>query len=187
VIKFIATSKVRKCGDCQLCCKLLPVGEIGKPANTRCEHQAHGKGCRVYGTDTMPMSCKLWSCAWLTGHDTGARPDRAHYVVDVLPDYISIQNDETGERIDVPVIQVWVDPKHPDAHRDPALRAFLAERGEHGVAAIIRYSSQDAFTLFPPAMASDGEWHEERSRSKPERQHTAREIRAALAGKFKAG
>ena len=69
----------RKCGDCQLCCKLLPTKEIGKVANTRCEHQRTGKGCTIYAR--RPFSCSSWSCRWLLEDDTAdlSRPDRAHY------------------------------------------------------------------------------------------------------------
>src|SRR5262245_1944475 len=126
----------RRCGDCQLCCKLMPVAEIGKKAGVRCKHQRVGKGCQVYDRAGMPASCKLWSCAWLTGAETGARPDRSHVVVDILPDFVTLENNESGERQTVPVVQVWIDPSYPDAHRDPAIRAYLAKRGEDGVAAL---------------------------------------------------
>ena len=63
-------------------------------------------------------------------------------------------------------MQVWVDPLYPDAHRDPALRAYLLRRGEQGIAAIIRYSSSRGFVLFPPNMATDGQWHEQATKQK---------------------
>ena len=152
----------RQCGGCTLCCKLLPVRELDKPASTRCQHQRFGKGCMVYNKAGMPLCCKLWSCRWLNEEDTAElhRPDRAGYVIDVMPDYVSIVNNESGETINVEVVQVWVDPHRPDAHRDPGLRAYLARRGEEGVAALIRFGSAEGFALWPPAMCADGEWHE---------------------------
>ena len=39
---------MRQCGDCQLCCKLLPVKSLAKLAGDRCSHQKHHKGCDVY-------------------------------------------------------------------------------------------------------------------------------------------
>lgn len=154
----------RKCGDCQLCCKLLPTKEISKPANTRCQHQKTGKGCGIY--TQRPWSCRLWNCRWLLNDDTAdlSRPDRSHYVIDVIPDYIQIEDNVTGELTPIPVLQIWIDPAFPDAHRDPHLRAYLARRGAtDGMAALIRNGSNDAFVLFPPALASDGKWHEEHS------------------------
>lgn len=69
-----------------------------------------------------------------------SRPDRTHYVIDVMPDFITLVYDETGALTNVEVVQIWVDPSYPDAHRDPALRAYIERRGEEGIAAIVRYS-----------------------------------------------
>jgi hypothetical protein len=164
----------RQCGSCTLCCKLLPVQELHKGANTRCQHQRTGKGCRVYNKPAMPTSCRLWSCQWLTGGAPDLRrPDRSHYVIDVLPDYITLK-DDTGEH-KIPVLQIWVDPDFPDAHRDPLLRAYLDEQGKQGYMALVRYDSKRAFALAPPSIASDGEWHELHSNMGPG-QHRARDI-----------
>jgi len=150
----------RRCGDCQLCCRLLPASDIGKPGNTKCQHQKHGVGCRIYAR--RPVSCRMWSCRWLTMHDTAdlRRPDRSHYVVDVMPDYVTAQHNETGEERVIPVIQIWCDPKHRDAHRDPALRAYLERRADEGWAGLVRYGQGDALLIVAPAMSPDGQWHE---------------------------
>jgi hypothetical protein len=173
----------RSCGECTLCCKLLPVPEFGKMANTKCQHQRSHKGCAIYSK--RPLSCQFWSCGWLAWDDAGglSRPDRVHYVIDIMPDYISIQDDYSPERpTQVPVIQVWLDPKYPDAHRDPALRALINSRSEkEGCAALIRTGTeQSAIILFPPALTGDGEWHERESNVKVE-QHRFDEIISVLA------
>lgn len=146
----------RKCGDCTLCCKLMPVKEIGKGANERCQHQSR-KGCAVYHqpTGVMPYSCKVWSCAWLVAEDAAylSRPDRSRCVVDVAPDYVVAEQD--GQRFEIPVVQIWCDPKSPDAWE--ALKPFIERRGQDGYAALIRYNSADAITVFPPALTG-GEW-----------------------------
>lgn len=162
----------RKCGNCTLCCKLLPQAELQKDAGQRCQHQRH-TGCRIY--PKRPPSCRLWSCMWLVGDGTEAmsRPDASHYVVDVLPDYVTAVS-ESGQRENIGVLQVWVDPRHPDAHRDPALRAFLDRYGaEKGMAAIIRYGSSEGFTLFPPSLTG-GRWIEHRG-GIAEHEHSADE------------
>jgi hypothetical protein len=172
----------RACGDCQLCCKLLPVADavLQKKGGERCKHQAHHVGCRVYNSAAMPPSCRLWNCAWLVADDTGdlRRPDRSHYVIDIMPDFVTIEDNETGARINMPVVQIWIDPNHPDAHRDPALRAYLEARP---TAALIRSNSHDAFLLVPPALAGDGKWHETESRRAPRKQHSAAEISKVLS------
>jgi hypothetical protein len=168
---------MRQCGGCTLCCKLVPVPSIDKGAGVRCRHQRSGKGCAVYARPNMPLDCQLWSCRWLTEDDTAdlSRPDRAHYVIDIMPDFVTMTYEGEPPRR-VPVVQIWIDPKFPDAHRDPALRAFIARRGERdGMAALIRWNNQDAFVIFPPAIASDGKWHEEHS-GIADKQHSFAEI-----------
>jgi hypothetical protein len=77
------------------------------------------------------------------------------------------------------VVQVWVDPAYPHAHRDPALRAWL---DQHAEVALIRYGSGDGFCLFPPSRTSDGLWMEKGSINDPGPAHTARQIMRALDG-----
>lgn len=195
----------RQCGDCQLCCRLLPMKagadarydpetlrmlmELGvlekgaqmmrdfdKPASERCPHQRHGKGCTVYAQ--RPFGCRVWNCRWLVNDDTAElpRPDRSHYVIDVSPDFILAGNGDKMET--VPVIQVWLDPHYPDAHKDPKLRAYLQRRGEEGFAALIRLDNKDAWVLIPPALTGAG-WVE-RHTAVGRREHTAAEKFAAL-------
>lgn len=170
----------RQCGDCQLCCKLLPVRSVAKLAGQRCSHQQHHKGCNVYAKLwNVAPECKLWNCRWLTNDDAGElrRPDRSHYVIDVMPEYVTVNDD--GVEKTVPVVQIWVDPAYPDAHRDPALRAWLLRRGAEGWAGLVRYSAEDGFVIFPPNMMDDGQWHERGS-------NCAREVHTAadIVGKF---
>jgi hypothetical protein len=151
----------RRCGDCQLCCKLLPVPPLNKGAGERCRFQRAHKGCTVYHTKRMPVACRVWSCRWLVNDDTDdlSRPDRAHYVLDISPDFVTMV-DEAGERAVVEVVQVWVDPDYPDAHRDPALRAYLERRGKNQVVALVRWDNKRGMVIFPPALSRSGQWNE---------------------------
>jgi hypothetical protein len=152
----------RACGDCQLCCKLLPVRELAKGGGQRCQHQRTGKGCLVYQQPAMPPSCQLWSCRWLVDETAMvSRPDRSHCVIDIMPDFVTVL-DAGGENYhDIECIQLWVDPKYPDAHRDPDLRAYL-ERicRERNAMVLVRYGETEALPLLPPFMNSEGVWHE---------------------------
>lgn len=166
----------RRCGECTLCCKLIPVGEIGKPANQRCVYQRTGKGCRVYRRPKFPSSCELWSCGWLLDLNAAhlPRPDHAHYVIDPSPDYITVQAVD-GTRGRLPVVQIWIDPKHRNVHRDPRLRAWIARHADiHGQAALIRFNSSDGFVLLPPSITGDG-WLEKNAQCE-NRQHSMKEI-----------
>ena len=69
-LRFGEGEPTRRCGDCQLCCKLLPVGALGKAAGERCRHQRHHKGCAVYRKRGFPSECGAWSCRWLVEDDT---------------------------------------------------------------------------------------------------------------------
>jgi hypothetical protein len=177
---------MRQCGSCTLCCKLLPVKSLGKPAGQRCCYQRH-TGCKVYDRlEQVSMECRAWNCRWLVNDDAAdlSRPDRSHYVIDVCPDFITLSYNDTGEKINVQVVQIWVDPAYPYAHRDPALRAWLLRRGEENIAALVRYSNQEGFALFPPNMSSDGEWHERWSTLDHGPVHTAEEIVKALGADY---
>jgi hypothetical protein len=161
----------------------LPVPPLGKLAGQRCQHQRHHKGCAVYQTRRMPPDCAVWNCRWLVNDDAAelSRPDRSHYVIDVMPDFVTLQNNDSGEQQHLQVVQIWIDPDYPDAHRDPALRRWLERQGERGIAALIRFNERDAVTLFPPQLSADGEWHEVHGGSVG-RTHTLDDLAQALQG-----
>jgi hypothetical protein len=163
----------RSCGDCTLCCKLLPVVELAKGANERCKYQRR-TGCRVYHRAGMPVCCGLWNCAWLAGEPV-SRPDRSHCVIDILPDFVTGTHEEDGheDRIDVTVI--WVDPAYRDAWRTDEMRAYIERRAKEGVATLIRFNERDGLCVFAPPLTSDGKWWEKEGPSSG-RNHTPAEI-----------
>lgn len=149
----------RSCGDCQLCCRLLPTEEIAKPENQRCRHQKSYCGCTIY--PNRPLSCQLWSCRWLLDDDMGdqPRPDRSHIVVDMMPDVIRAKDNNTGVTTTMPVIVVWIDPAHRHAYKTDV---FLRYVKRQTVPVLIRYGSRDnGGVLFPPATTGQDTvaWH----------------------------
>jgi hypothetical protein len=169
----------RECGSCTLCCKLLPVKTIRKPANTRCPHQSF-KGCRVYHKPEkgFPWECGLWNCVWLANNEAEGlrRPDHCHYVVDIMPDYVTHQAPD-GTSVVIPVVQIWADPKYPDAHRDPALRAWLILR--NGFCGLVRDGNDDGLLIVPPYLNDSGKWIEKGSNMREEN-HTFGQVLQAL-------
>ena len=148
----------RKCGSCKLCCTLVPVElrEGHKPSGVRCQHLKR-TGCGIYAT--RPRPCQAWSCRWLMDATTAdlKRPDLAGYAIDPMLDTILIDGRPAE------VIQIWCDPARRDAHRDPALRAWLLEmHARFHLLAIVRWDSSDGLFLAPPAMNADqdGTWFE---------------------------
>ena len=76
-------------------------------------------------------------------------------VIDATPDTI-LANDRP-----VDVVQIWCDPKRPHAHRDPALRVYLANVARRtGMICIVRWSSTTGVVLVPPSLNDSGEWLE---------------------------
>lgn len=146
----------RTCGSCSLCCTLVPAeiyDEI-KPANTRCRF-VNSRGCSVYAT--RPRPCAYWSCKWLFDPDSTKmrRPDQGGYVVDPMLDTIL----KDGQPCDI--VQVWIDPKRPDSHRDHGLRDYLAVVAEkYGLAAIIRWGSTEGMILLAPCLHEGDDWLE---------------------------
>jgi len=174
----------RQCGDCQLCCRLLPVRPLDKGANETCKFQKFHKGCTVHHTRAMPPECGLWNCRWLINDDAAdlSRPDRAHLVIDLMPDFIRAVPNDGGPAQNVEVVQIWIDPKYPDAHRDPALRAWIFRRAQDGIAALIRFDARRALTLIAPPLHADGAWVEIEGQSR-EQTHSLAEIAKALGGR----
>ena len=175
----------RRCGDCQLCCKLLPVRAIDKRGGEKCKFQKFHIGCTVYRRlEEVAPECRLWNCRWLVNDDADdlQRPDRSHYVIDIMPDIVRVRDNETGKETMISALQVWVDPAHRDAHKDPALRAYIQRRAEReNMLALIRYSPSEGFALMPPALCADGQWHEDHTPPNPDVPSLA-DMLAAAAG-----
>lgn len=145
-------TNIRQCNGCTLCCELVPVEELHKRGGEKCQYQKFQKGCTVYQTARMPLSCGFWNCRWLSNDDTAdvARPDRSRCVIDVMPDYVDACDDKTGERTRIFAVQIWCDPKHPDAWEE--LKPYIDRQGKKGLCALIRYGEREAITVFPPSL-----------------------------------
>ncbi len=73
----------RQCGDCLLCCKVLAVAALDKPANRWCLHANLGAHrCDIY--EDRPEECRAFDCLWLK-HDEHTVPEPEQFVV-VLPE-----------------------------------------------------------------------------------------------------
>jgi len=179
----------RQCGDCQLCCKLVPVHDVyplvrdimHKKAGEKCIHQKVGKGCKVYNDRRrMPECCKFWNCRWIVSDPTMVeanmpRPDRCHFVVDIMPDYVTAR--ETGQKIQV--VQIWVDANFHDVLMDPHLRRYMLMMGEQNIATMIRYNESLADIILPPQMTADKKWSFAPTKL-TEKQHGFQDILQAL-------
>lgn len=77
---------MRECGECTVCCELIGVPELGKPAYSQCEHACGG--CQIY--ETKPSVCGLFECLWLQGTiiNDDLRPDKCGLMTYLPLDYI---------------------------------------------------------------------------------------------------
>jgi Fe-S-cluster containining protein len=103
----------RRCGSCTLCCDLLAVPEIAKPALQMCRHCVAGEGCRIY--ESRPKQCRMFTCHFLENPKLSEewRPSKSHFVLVVSPD---------GQRL-----AVNVDPARPGAWRRKPYYAQLKD------------------------------------------------------------
>ncbi len=70
---------MRSCNGCTLCCELLGITEINKPANSKCWNQTRD-GCSVY--EHRPPSCAQFECAWRLSHvPKNLRPSKTGAVI----------------------------------------------------------------------------------------------------------
>ncbi len=119
------------CDGCVKCCELIAVPEIGKPHNELCRHAVPGAGCSLHpsqGGSGQPVSCHHFYCLWLSSQRLGPehrmppemRPDRCGVVFGPI--------DEKNARR----LNVNVDPKTPDAWRDPEVLRWITRVVSNG-------------------------------------------------------
>ena len=103
----------KSCGECGMCCKLLAIQSLDKPAGAWCGHFKRAAGCGVY--DERPPACRSFVCLWLDSEklDEAWRPDRAKFLM---------YTEKDGQRLNV-----IVDPNHAGAwKREPYYRRLKA-------------------------------------------------------------
>jgi hypothetical protein len=99
------------CGGCTLCCKVMGVTSLAKPANVWCPHCQTGVGCGIY--ESRPVECINFICGFLSSPDLPEewRPVVSKLIIDTqtLPG----------------TMLVLVDPARPDAWRRQPYYAAL--------------------------------------------------------------
>jgi hypothetical protein len=99
------------CGDCTLCCKVMEIEELAKPAGAWCPHCKPGRGCLIY--PDRPGECRSFSCLWLLNEllDQHWKPSKSRFVLTTSEDGIEIR----------------CDPGFPDAWRKEPYRSEIRE------------------------------------------------------------
>jgi len=126
----------RQCGDCTLCCKVMAIEQLAKPAGSWCPHCMPGRGCSRYAA--RPEECRLFDCLWLTDERFGPhwKPNRARLVLTTSLDGIEVR----------------CDPGFPDAWRKQPFRdeiQALATAGETHDVTVIVIAGQRTILITP--------------------------------------
>ena len=72
---------MKSCGSCGLCCKLMAIPALEKPAHSWCPKYVMRSGCSIY--EDRPEACRTFICQYLLMPDLGDdwRPDRARFMM----------------------------------------------------------------------------------------------------------
>jgi hypothetical protein len=55
----VTPSAKRACGDCTLCCKVMAIEALAKPAGSWCRHCKPGQGCAIYAERPAIMGQRM--------------------------------------------------------------------------------------------------------------------------------
>jgi hypothetical protein len=83
----------KNCGECTLCCKVMAVETLEKPAGAWCRHCRPGHGCLIH--PERPAECRDFGCLWLTDARLGPewKPGKSKLVLTTSEDGIEVRCD----------------------------------------------------------------------------------------------
>lgn len=105
-------SDARECGSCSLCCKLMEVPWLDKPAGNWCRHVQMGHGCSIY--ETRPEHCRGFRCGYLYWPQAGEHwfPARCKMMI------YTLDNTRMVILVDPKTPNVWkLEPHYSDIKR----------------------------------------------------------------------
>jgi hypothetical protein len=73
----------RICGSCMMCCTVMQVDELNKPAGVTCSHAVVGQGCTI--RDQRPQACRRFFCGWRLDPNIDSlwKPDIAGFLLTI--------------------------------------------------------------------------------------------------------
>ncbi len=108
----------RSCGACSMCCKLLPIAELGKSHDQWCAHCRPGSGCTIY--ESRPKACRSFVCSWLVDPRIGEHwyPAKSKMVVQISGGHDDQYDVFVDVHVDRGASNAWrTDPYHSDLQR----------------------------------------------------------------------
>ena len=83
----------KTCGECTLCCKVMAIETLAKPAGSWCRHCKPGQGCLIHAE--RPAECRDYGCLWLLDQRLGPhwKPSKSKLVLTTSEDGIEVRCD----------------------------------------------------------------------------------------------
>ena len=109
------------CGDCTLCCKLLPIEDkdLSKDHSVLCNHC--DKGCTIY--EDRPESCVNFNCNFIEDNlDISLRPDNTNIIF---------------EKIRTKIYMGLIDPSFADSWKSDTVDSYIEELNKYGISVIM--------------------------------------------------
>jgi len=101
----------KTCGPCTMCCSVLEIAEMKKPAGPLCIDCQLGSGCSIYSS--RPQVCRDFECEWLIRRDLSRR---------LRPDLVGAILMEDADSDEYRAVCA---PEKPMAWRNPVIFAHL--------------------------------------------------------------
>jgi hypothetical protein len=137
---------VRECGDCSLCCKVVPVPQLEKPKDEWCKHCAPGKGgCLIFGQEERPYACGAYQCMWTRQYDwpEWLKPSQSRVVFERVTDTIMLGT---------------CDPDMPDHWKKSAgFKRLLKKWASSGTTVVLR-AGDEYHTFLPKGVKPKDVW-----------------------------
>jgi len=115
-----ALAQGRACGSCTICCRVLEIAALDKPAGILCRHNT-GTACGIY--PERPEACARWHCLW---RKIGALPDE-------------LRPDRSG-------VMFSLETRSPTAEAPD--EACIVGRAVEGAQAFDSWEVEEAFAMF---------------------------------------
>lgn len=111
------------CDSCSLCCKVMKISELEKPAHQWCAHCEIAAGCQI--SDSRPQSCRDYECLWLKSQaldrpmPAALRPDKSRVVMGTV---------NQGEEV-----VLYLSPDRPEAWKNSSIKKLIGDFQNRGI------------------------------------------------------
>ena len=123
-----------ECGNCTLCCELLPIQALNKPHSEKCKYCE--TNCTIY--EDRPDDCKNFNCLWVETDqsDESLRPNNTHVIFEKIPN--------------VKAYLALVDPKYPLAYKTQEVESICIDLLDRGFSVLLSSFSNEPKRLRTP-------------------------------------